>query len=101
MLAEMPMGTVIISCLFAVLCIVILFAVATYLRRRIHEADEPSPAGFSLSDLRELHQAGQLSDEEFERARGKMVAAAQAALARDEERKREEQKRREEGRGAM
>jgi hypothetical protein len=31
--------------------------------------------GFSLADLRELHRTGKISDQEFERARGKMAAS--------------------------
>ncbi len=38
------------------------------------EDDQPE-AGFTLSDLRRLHREGQMSDEEFERARGRLIAA--------------------------
>jgi hypothetical protein len=41
-----------------------------------------SPTGFTLSDLRTLHQTGKMTDEEFELAKGKVVEAAQAAMAR-------------------
>jgi hypothetical protein len=40
------------------------------------EADEPSPTGFSFSDLREMRRQGQISEEEFEKARAKMFASA-------------------------
>ncbi len=38
-----------------------------------------APAGFSLSDLRQLHAAGQMSDEEFERAKAKLIQLTQKA----------------------
>ena len=38
-------------------------------------------------DLRRLHKAGQLSDEEFEKAKAGMIAAAQATAQRKEEEK--------------
>ena len=52
-----------------------------YLRRWLKEEDVPSSAGkigFTLSDLRQLHREGMMTDEEFERARTKMVAAGKA-----------------------
>jgi len=38
--------------------------------------------GFTLGDLRRLHDEGQLSDEEYEKARTQMIAATQRAAAR-------------------
>jgi hypothetical protein len=48
----------------------------------LHETDEPASLGFSLSDLRELHRSGKLSDEEFERARTKMAASMKRDLTK-------------------
>lgn len=61
---------------------VIGFVFVTWLKKRI-DGDETEVSGsvmesFGLSDLRRLHQAGELSDEEFERARHKMLIAAGA-----------------------
>ena len=58
-------------------------------RIRIEEATDAGgrggpPAGFTLSDLRDLHRNGQMTAEEFERAKGKIVAAAKAAALRQE-----------------
>ena len=39
--------------------------------------------GFTLSDLRQLHKAGEMSDEEFERAKAKIIDAAKRAAERD------------------
>ena len=52
------------------------------LRRWLKEDDTPASdgggIGFSLSDLRQLHREGKITDEELERARSKMVAAGKA-----------------------
>ena len=56
---------------------------AARLKRRIKQEDAPAPAlGFTLSDLRQMHRAGPLTDEEFNRAKEKIVAASQAAAQR-------------------
>ena len=44
-------------------------------RLRSGAADDALPLGFSLEDLRRLHRAGQLTDEEFARAKAKLTAA--------------------------
>jgi hypothetical protein len=51
------------------------FILVAWAKRRLKADDEPAaPAGFTLADLREMHRAGQITTEEFERARSKMVA---------------------------
>jgi hypothetical protein len=53
------------------------------LKRRLSQADEPAaPMGFTLSDLRQLHRSGQISDAEFARARDKIIEAAKKAAER-------------------
>ncbi len=69
------------------LIMALLMGLAAYIirKRMTREGDAPSlPMGFSLSDLRQLHAQGQLSDEEFEHAKRKMVAKTRSALASDE-----------------
>jgi hypothetical protein len=41
-------------------------------------------SSFTLHDLRKLHEDGQLTDEEFERAKGRMLAAGKAQLEESE-----------------
>src|SRR5580698_8003810 len=82
-----------ISIFFACIFLVILVAGGAYLviwlRRRYWGPDDSgsiggnSHVGFTLGDLRHLHKTGQLSDEEFNRAKEKIVAAAQRAAQRD------------------
>ena len=50
------------------------FLVVAWLKKRLKEPDQTPSAGFTLSDLREMHRSGQLSAEEFERARARMAA---------------------------
>lgn len=56
---------------------------AARLRRKIKQEDVTAApaAGFTLSDLRQMHRAGQITDSEFERAKEKVVLAAQKAQA--------------------
>jgi len=52
--------------------------------KRLTGPDESSGVGFTLSDLRQLHKSGQMSDEEFERAKAKVVEAARRASEREQ-----------------
>ena len=55
--------------------VIVGFVLAIWAKRRLREPDPEPTIGFSLADLRELHRTGKISDEEFERARGKMAAS--------------------------
>ena len=49
--------------------------VVSYLRKRtLDDGADVTGVGFTLSDLRRLHASGEMSDEEYERARSAMVA---------------------------
>jgi len=58
--------------------------IVSRVKRRLQEPDPPASAGFTLSDLRQLHKSGQMSDEEFERAKAKVVEAARRASEREQ-----------------
>jgi hypothetical protein len=59
------------------------FFAISKLRQWMREDDAPaSPIGFTLSDLRQLHKQGQMTDEEFERAKAKIVGSAKAMTSR-------------------
>ncbi len=70
-----------------VIAILLAGAAATmWLRKKLWEvpkSSETGPTGFTLGDLRQLLKSGKISNEEFERARAAVVAAAQRAAARD------------------
>jgi hypothetical protein len=76
-------GEVIAGSVGILILLVVGMAAAARLRRKIKQEDAPAPAlGFTLSDLRQMHRAGQLTDEEFNKAKEKIVAASQAAAER-------------------
>jgi hypothetical protein len=52
-------------------------------RRRLQRDDTLGNAGFTLSDLRQLHKSGQMTDEEFDRAKARVVESARKAALRD------------------
>jgi hypothetical protein len=64
-----------------------LFPVVWWVRRRLSPHEDFHGEGFTLGDMRRLHKAGQLSDEEFDRAKEALIASAQAAARRKEEEK--------------
>jgi hypothetical protein len=68
-----------------VLIVLILVAFFVVMRMRAwlqQDDDAPVGIGFSLSDLRQLHRAGKMTDEEYEKAREKIVGAAKAMAAK-------------------
>jgi hypothetical protein len=70
-----------------IVLVLALFGVVAWLRRRLSPNEDFHAEGFTLGDLRKLHQAGKLSDEEFEKAKAGIVAAAQLSAKRKEEEK--------------
>src|SRR2546425_232392 len=54
-------------------------------RRRLQKDDSLGSSGFTVSDLRQLHKSGQMTDEEFDRAKAKVVEAARRAAQREAE----------------
>src|SRR5437868_711287 len=71
--------SVILWSLFLIALVMVGFFVVMRVRRWLREEDDAAGnAGFTLSDLRELHRRGQMSDEEFERAKSQMIAGAKA-----------------------
>jgi hypothetical protein len=56
-----------------------LFGAIWFLRKKVKEPQELMdipPAGFTLTDLRDLLKSGQISQAEFERAKEKLLAEA-------------------------
>ena len=85
MLADLPVGSIIKLSLLLVVVIIIGWVTVWQVRRRLQSPDETSGAGFTLSDLRQLHKSGQMSDEEFDRAKARVVDAAKRAAERDKD----------------
>jgi Short C-terminal domain len=57
------------------------FVVISWLRKWMKEEIPTGGLGFGLSELRQMHARGELTDEEYERARGKLTASAKAVTA--------------------
>jgi hypothetical protein len=78
-IADADMGSIVFVCI--VLLVIVLagaFGVVV-LRKRIWGDDDDSGTGdgFSLGELRQLKKSGHISDQEFEKAKAMVVAAAQ------------------------
>jgi hypothetical protein len=72
-------GSVILRSLLLIALVVAGFFAVIRLRRWLKEEDhEPGGIGFTLGDLRALHRKGEITDEQFERARTQMLAGAKA-----------------------
>lgn len=77
-LAETDVPGLLFWLAMALVLLVVGVTWALRLKRQMSQDDEPAGAmGFTLSDLRQMHRAGQLSDDEFAKAKGKIVGAAQ------------------------
>jgi hypothetical protein len=82
---EIPLDKILIASLALVAVVVVGLVVVSQVKRRLaaDDRDKGQPGGFTLSDLRDMHKSGQMSDEEFERAKGMIIDAARRAAARD------------------
>jgi uncharacterized membrane protein len=73
--AQNEYGNLFVWSLILVCLAVAGFVLVAWVKRRMQHQDSGPAIGFSLADLRELHRTGKISDEEYERARGKMAAS--------------------------
>ena len=80
---ERDYGQIFIWSLVLIGVLAVGLVVVSKVKRRLQEPDQPSSLGFTLSDLRQLHKSGQMTDEEFEKAKAKVVDAAKKAAERD------------------
>ncbi len=78
-------NVILVSLLLIALLVAGFFGVSM-LRRKMKEDDTvlrtPGTGGFTLTDLRELHASGKLTDDEFDKAKHTIVEAARASAAR-------------------
>jgi hypothetical protein len=70
---------IVVSIVIAILCAVGFYAISR-VRKKLKAPDETIGVGFTLSDLRQMHKSGQMSDDEFERAKAKLLAHARAPV---------------------
>jgi hypothetical protein len=69
--------------------IIVSYFTIVAVRRWSRQEDAHPPGGFSLTDLKQMHRSGQLTVEEYERARAMIVARTKQAA---EEQKPEKEK---------
>ncbi len=69
-------ASIIISCLILLAMVIIGFFVVSWVKKRVQQPEDPVSMGFSLAELRDLVKSGQITPQEFERARGRMMASA-------------------------
>jgi hypothetical protein len=66
------------------IALAVAIGVGGFILRRImlsrDQKASPHDPGFTLDDLRAMHRTGQISDEEFARAKARMIAAAKAEM---------------------
>ena len=65
--------------------VIVLLLATVWIRKHFLSGgadDVTAPAGFTLGDLRQLHKNGQMTDEEFERAKAQLVSATKKAAER-------------------
>src|ERR1700722_7817830 len=79
-----PFG-IVIACFFMLVIVVGGFYAVVWLRKRIWNSEDEavSGGGFTLGDLRQLHKTGQICEEEFGRAKEKIIAASRRAAEGD------------------
>jgi membrane protein implicated in regulation of membrane protease activity len=66
--------------LIALLVLAVIGGIVIMLVRRwVRSSEAPPEEGFTLHDLRQLHAAGRLSDEEFERAKATLIERVKGA----------------------
>lgn len=62
-------------------------AVVMWARRNAKAPGEPPPPGFTLDDLRRMHERGELSKREFETARDAMIQRTRETARKERERR--------------
>lgn len=71
------MGSVLTWSIVLIALLLAAFFAISLMKKRLVQQDPTTGGGFTLSDLRQLHRDGQMTDEEFEKAKQIIVKAAQ------------------------
>jgi hypothetical protein len=83
---DVPLHRIIILSLVTLAVVTVGLVIVSRVKKRMAETDDDpagaAAAGFSLSDLRRMHKLGQVSNEEFEKAKAKVIDAARRAAER-------------------
>lgn len=68
-----------IGSLALIIILIVLFGALMAYRRWLNTDDTNGSEGFTLSDLRRLHKAGQMTDAEYEKAKAVLIGSIKAA----------------------
>jgi hypothetical protein len=77
-LTDEQTGKLIVGSLILIVTLLMLFGAVALYRKWLKSDDSGSGEGFTLSDLRKLHKAGQMTDEEFEKAKKVLIGSVKA-----------------------
>jgi hypothetical protein len=83
---DIPVLKIILLSLGILAAVTVGLLVVQRIKKQLQTDDDVAgklTGGFTLSDLRQLHKAGEMSDEEFEKAKAKIIDAAKRAAERD------------------
>lgn len=80
--AASSLGSLVIPLAVVVLGAGLLLATLSIVKRRL-KGDSGTANDFSLTELRDLHRAGKLTDAEFERAKSLLVGKVHSQLAKE------------------
>jgi hypothetical protein len=71
-----PRSTVFMWSGILIVLMLLAFAAYSWFKRWMNQDEPTGHIGFTLSDLRELHRQGKMSDEEYEQTKANMLAGA-------------------------
>jgi len=80
--SDVDFGAIFIWSLVLVAFLMGMFLLVSHIKRWVKSPEPSIGTGFTLSDLRQLHKSGQMSDEEFDKAKARIIEAAQKASAK-------------------
>lgn len=80
--ASSVLPTIVVPLAIVLVMTGLLLAVLSVVRRRMR-GDVHQARDFTLTELRDLHRQGKLSDEEFERAKSLLVGKVHSKLAKE------------------
>jgi hypothetical protein len=78
--SQRGMGEVLLWLLVLIGLVVVAAMLVLYLRKWYSSPDSTPSAGFTLGDIRQLHRDGQMTDEEFERAKALILGQTRRQL---------------------
>jgi hypothetical protein len=76
---DQGIGAPLMWSLILIVMIVLLFGGVVVYRKWMNSDDTTSGEGLTLSDLRRFHKAGQMTDEEFEKAKAILIGSVKGA----------------------